>query len=177
LLAADARAAAISTGSLIGGIADLAGAASAASTITGLATFTRGLDVSGNAAGEASGAVDLARPFIASADAISDVSGDLSLVTSWYQLVVPDIIESYPMPDTNGSLRTSLVRHVTVFGDENGLFTSEQGAIAEGADEYGAIPFGTRYIWYGGHVNLTDDPAIRDLWLAHGFEVEIVQVP
>jgi hypothetical protein len=59
----------------------------------------------------------------------------------------------------------------TVFGDEAGLFTSDEGSIALGGDSYGAIPFGTKYIWQGGCVNATSDPAIKDLWLAYGFDV------
>lgn len=72
-----------------------------------------------------------------------------------------------------GSLQTSVVRVATVFGDESGLFTAYEGAVdPAGADANGSIPFGTKYIWHGGSDNTTDDPAIRDLWLANGFDVE-----
>jgi hypothetical protein len=91
-----------------------------------------------------------------------------------WRLVVPTIQEKYALPSTRGALLVSNYREVTVFGDDDDLFTTALGVPSEGTDEYGAIPFGTKYIWYGGHVNTTDDPAIRDLWLAHGFEVEIV---
>jgi hypothetical protein len=93
-----------------------------------------------------------------------------------WRLVVPTIQEKYALPSTRGALLVSNYREVTVFGDDDDLFTTALGVPSEGTDEYGAIPFGTKYIWYGGHVNTTDDPAIRDLWLAHGFEVENVQL-
>lgn len=174
-IAGDADTAATSTGSLVGGLVEFEGAASAAAATTSAASFTRGLAGSASAAIETSGAVNLGLAFASAATAAADLPGDLSLIKSWYRLVVPQIVEYFTMPGTVG-LRTSKVREITVFGDENGLFTSEEGSIAEGADEYGAIPFGTKYIWYGGHENLTDDPTIKDLWLAHGFEVELVQV-
>jgi hypothetical protein len=174
-LAGGGNAAAGSTGSLVGGLKDLAADATAGSAVTGLPSFARGLDSSGNAAADAAGLVGVALGLGSSAGAASDSTGDLSLVQSWYRLIVPQVKEYFTIPGTWG-LRTSKVRELTVFGDENGLFTSELGAIPEGGDDYGAIPFGTKYIWYGGHVNMTDDPAIRDLWLAHGFEVENVQV-
>lgn len=88
-----------------------------------------------------------------------------------WRLVNPQIVDRYPI---QGSLAVNITRAVTVFGDENGLFTSDQGTLSGGGDSYGAIPFGTKYIWYGGHENITSDPTIRDLWLAHGFEVESV---
>lgn len=73
-----------------------------------------------------------------------------------------------------GSLKTKRVVEETVFGDESGLFTSYDQNIPVGADAYHAIPFGTKYIWHGGSDNTTDDPAIMNLWLANGFDVEQV---
>jgi hypothetical protein len=177
-IGADAQAAAYSTGSLVGGLVEFSGKATAASAITGLASFTRGLDSSGNAAGEATGLVGATRSIAAQATAGADASAELTLVASFYRLVMPTIQEKYELPGTNGALTVSNFREVTVFGDESGLATSNLGAIdpPEAADEWGAIPEGTKYIWYGGHVNMTDDPAIRDLWLAHGYEVELVQM-
>lgn len=90
-----------------------------------------------------------------------------------WRLVMPQVVERFTL---QGALSTSTVREATVFGDENGLFTAERGSPSPGTDEYGAIPFGTKYIWYGGHVNITDDPAVKNLWLSHGFEVENVQL-
>lgn len=102
-----------------------------------------------------------------------DEAGAFSFVNPAWRLVMPSVTDRYTM---RGSLSTTILREKTVFGDENGLFTVEQGSPSEGTDEYGAIPFGTKYIWYGGHVNVTDDPAIKNLWLAHGYEVENVQL-
>lgn len=89
-----------------------------------------------------------------------------------WRLLAPTITEKFPIA---GSLQWSKTRQVTVFGDEFGLFTSEEGALSGGGDEYGSIPFGTKYIWLGGHDNDTTDPAVRDLWLGHGFDVERIQ--
>lgn len=94
-------------------------------------------------------------------------------MTTW-RLVMPDIEERFTIV---GSLSVTMIRHATIFGDEDGLFISTLGDIPEGADEWGAIPYNTKYIWYGGHENLTDDPDIRALWLAHsdlGITVEEV---
>lgn len=88
-----------------------------------------------------------------------------------WRLISPEHVERYPIA---GSLTFSVARRETVFGDENGLFTSYEGSIPKGGDEYGAIPFGTKYIWPGGGDNTTADAAIKDLWLANGFEVEEV---
>lgn len=100
-----------------------------------------------------------------------DTAGSISIINPAWRLVMPTIRERHRL---RGQLFTSVYREVTVFGDEAGLFTSDNGYIAEGADEYGAIPFGTKYIWHGGHINVTTDPAIRNLWIEQGFEVEVV---
>jgi len=91
------------------------------------------------------------------------------VVQEVWRLVMPTIREKRTL---KGSLSTSTYREATVFGDEAGLFTTAQGSRSPGSDSYGAIPFGTKYIWYGGHVNTTDDPAVKNLWLSYGFEVE-----
>lgn len=81
-----------------------------------------------------------------------------------WRLKMPPITEVYPI---RGSLMTSNTYEATIFGDDTNLHVSTLGNIPEGSDEWGAIPPDTKYIWYGGHINITDDPAIRDLWLAH----------
>ena len=98
-----------------------------------------------------------------------DAAFSASFLSPAWRLIPPARTDEYVV---RGALTTTLVREVTVFGDENGLFTTELGTPSAGTDGYGSIPFGTKYIWLGGHVNTTDDPAIKDLWLAHGFEVE-----
>lgn len=102
-----------------------------------------------------------------------DTAGEAGLLTPAWRLVMPTIEDRYTI---RGSLATTLYREATVFGDESGLFITSRGSKSPGSDSYGAIPFGTKYIWYGGHVNVTDDPAVKNLWLAHGFEVENVQL-
>lgn len=98
-----------------------------------------------------------------------DSAGQFSFLSPAWRLVMPAIQERQVI---KGSLAVSVYREATVFGDDTGLYTTQQGSVTAGSDAYGAIPFDTKYIWYGGHVNVTDDPAVRDLWLAHGFEVE-----
>lgn len=88
-----------------------------------------------------------------------------------WRLVMPTIREVFQI---KGSLRVNTFREVTVFGDDDGLFTSNDGDIDVGGDSWGAIPFDSKYVWLGGHVNTTTDPAVRDLWLASGFEVDNV---
>jgi hypothetical protein len=98
-----------------------------------------------------------------------DTAGEASFMNPAWRLVMPAISERYTI---RGNLAVTISREATVFGDENGLFTTQNGSLSDGSDEYGAIPYGTKYIWFGGHVNTTDDPAVKNLWLAHGFEVE-----
>lgn len=74
-----------------------------------------------------------------------------------------------------GALSYTTTREVTIFGDDEELHISEEGGPYSGGTDQGSIPYGTvKYIWYGGHVNITDDPAIRDLWAANGFNYEEV---
>lgn len=88
-----------------------------------------------------------------------------------WRLIAPQIVEKYPIA---GSLVYSKKRELTVFGDDVELFTAEEGGLTEGGDEYNSIPWGTKYIWQGGHVNTTSDAAIKDLWIANGFSVEVI---
>lgn len=81
-----------------------------------------------------------------------------------WRLHAPLFTDKYPI---RGSLQVSSTYEATIFGDDTTLHISTLGNIPEGADQWGAIPLHTPYIWYGGHYNVTDDPAIRDLWLAH----------
>jgi hypothetical protein len=160
-------------GTVARGLAGFSGAASAATgdltTVGG--GIQRDLNGSVNSAASFSGDALVARELTGSVGAASQATGALTLVRPAWQLVMPTIREKWTL---KGSLTTSTYREATVFGDENGLFTTERGSRSEGSDEYGAIPFGTKYIWYGGHVNTTDDPAVKDLWLDAGFEVENV---
>lgn len=94
-----------------------------------------------------------------------DTAGEASFLSPAWRLIPPSRVDEYQI---RGWLSTTLRREVTVFGDEAGLTVTELGT--------DAIPFGTKYIWLGGHVNTTDDPAVKNLWLSHGFEVENVQL-
>ncbi len=147
------------------------GSAPASSAADGELTLAGGVSLDGAAtvAASASGTAAVERSLAGSASAASSATGELSLAAQFWRLVMPAISERHVI---KGSLAVTINREATVFGDENGLYTTETGSPSPGSDDYGAIPFGTKYIWYGGHVNTTDDPAVKALWLAHGFEVE-----
>lgn len=103
---------------------------------------------------------------------------EFSRPTSAWRLVAPLIHEQWPV---HGRFRVSTYREYTVFGDVDGLFLAENGRLpGGGGDEWGAIPADTTFVWLGGHQNITTDPAVRALWLAHahlGLSVEVVNVP
>lgn len=107
------------------------------------------------------GPIAISPPGISSAAQVSSpvVAGG---ATRW-RLVNPKHVEAQYV---TGSLTYRLNREETVFGDDVLLLTAYQGSRE--------IPFGTKYIWYGGHQNTTGDTAIRDLWLANGFTVEAI---
>jgi hypothetical protein len=62
------------------------------------------------------------------------------------------------------SLRFRLRPGVTAYGDGAPLST--------GRDLSDEILTSNTYVFLGGHVHETSDPAVRDLWLDSGFEVE-----
>lgn len=88
-------------------------------------------------------------------------SGDMVVTQGGWRLVAPEQVESHPIYRL---LRFSVRTPYTVFGDDDGLHTTIDGDTV--------IPDGTKYVWLGGHINATLDTAIRDLWLANGFQVE-----
>lgn len=129
-------------------------------------------------AGEASGtsvAYDLT-------PAVGVYAGDASVSAGAFDLtaIIPAKRWRLAMPKTtdywtvSGSLRVSIQREATVFGDDTTLYTSFDGVLSGGGDADGAIPHTTKYIWFGGHDNVTADTAIRDLWVANGFTVQEV---
>lgn len=152
---------------------NLDGIAAAAASLTGATAVARGLAGSSSSASDGSALSSVARSIAGMAAAAAYATGDLTLAAQSWRLVMPAIRETWPIAG-RGALRVSTYREATVFGDEDGLFTVSEGAKVPGTDDWGSIPFGTKYIWYGGHVNTTDDPAVRALWLAHGFEVQNV---
>jgi len=62
------------------------------------------------------------------------------------------------------ALRFRLRQGITAYGDAAPLETGR-----ELSDE---ILTSSTYVFLGGHVHETSDPAIRDLWLNSGFSVE-----
>lgn len=91
-------------------------------------------------------------------------------ISSW-RLVNPEIVEKHQLA---GGLVVTHRRTLTVFTTDGvNLHLADDGAPLSGASEQGNIPYeDLTYIWYGGHRNTTDDPEIRDLWLAHDLDVE-----
>lgn len=139
-----------------------------ASVSIGVPTISPAGVVSSEAFGSPTVAGPVSAFGIASAElfGIPAVLGEV-LANAW-RLVPPSITEKWPV---RRSLQVPITRELTVFGDELGLFTSEDGYTnrAELSDEDGAIT--AKYVWLGGRVNITSAPAVRDLWLAHGFDV------
>lgn len=105
-------------------------------------------------------------------------AAELSTPALAWRLVPPTIRERWPV---RGRVRVGLSRECTVFGDGDTLFLAEHGRLpGGGGDSWGAIPEDTPFVWLGGHLNTTTDPAVRALWLAHahlGLSVETVNVP
>lgn len=89
-----------------------------------------------------------------------------------WKLVPPVTVDK--MPIGAGSLTVSRRRPMTVFGDDQELHLCDDGNVLSGGTEQGGIPEDAKYVWYGGHVNTTDDEAIKDLWEAHGFTAEVL---
>lgn len=85
-------------------------------------------------------------------------------VAHW-KLVQPTRIERWRLGDPGNVIYVTNVVGLTVYGDDNGLFTIEnpKTETLESA----------QYVWQGGHDNITTDQAIRGLWLANGYDVEI----
>jgi hypothetical protein len=52
-----------------------------------------------------------------------------------------------------------------VYGDDTTLHTDENPKTE--------VLLSAKYVWQGGHDNITEDQAIRDLWLANGYQVEM----
>lgn len=64
-----------------------------------------------------------------------------------------------------GSLCQETIVESHVAGDDEVLVTYADSA---------EIPQDLPHIWLGGHVNTTTDPAIKDLWEANGYTVEVL---
>lgn len=81
-----------------------------------------------------------------------------------WRLVPPfeeeEVIQAWP------SLRITLRKGISAFGDAAPL-TLQRDPSAEQEE-------GATYFFGGGRVHETDDPAIRQLWLDSGLEVEVV---
>lgn len=76
-----------------------------------------------------------------------------------WRLVPPSTTYRYQI---RGSLVHNLVMEEHVAGDDVELSTYVDGQ---------EIPEGAVNVWLGGHLNITTDPTVRDLWLANGFSV------
>jgi Glycosyl hydrolases family 16 len=88
------------------------------------------------------------------------------LAVGFWKMVQPTRIERWRLGDgTSNVIYVTNVVGLTVYGDDDGLFTIENPK-TEQLD-------GAKYVWQGGHDNITTDQAIRDLWLANGYQVEM----
>jgi hypothetical protein len=83
-----------------------------------------------------------------------------------WKLVQPTRIERWRLGDDSWNvIYVTNVVGLTVYGDNSGLSTIENPKTEQVA--------GAQYVWQGGHDNITEDQAIRDLWLANGYQVEM----
>lgn len=79
-----------------------------------------------------------------------------------WRLVHPNVTERWQV---HRKLVTTRIVESHIAGSDAGL-----EAYAEGEE----IPEDVQYLWIGGHVNTTEDEAIRDLWVANGFTYSTV---
>lgn len=156
---------------LIGSVAFAEAAAASAAALDAVVRIT--FD-----AGEASGtsvAYDIAPAMGVYAEGTSVLAEGFNLTAvipaKRWRLVMPKTTDYWTV---SGSLRVSIQREATVFGNDSTLYTSFDGVLSGGGDADGAIPHTTKYIWFGGHDNVTADTVIRDLWVANGFTVQEV---
>lgn len=82
-----------------------------------------------------------------------------------WELVTPIRYDKYPvdLDDWNHPLEVSTPTGLSVIGSGSVLRTQETPSAAEVAE--------ADWYWTGGHRHVTEDPAIRDLWLDNGYEV------
>lgn len=90
----------------------------------------------------------------------------LAIKAGSWQLVQPTRIDRYRMGAPTNVIYVKNVVALSVLRNGNTLTTIEYPTTEqiESADD----------VWLGGHANITTDTATRDLWLANGYEVEIV---
>lgn len=99
---------------------------------------------------------------IASAEAF----GLPTLKVGFWKLVQPTRIERWRLGDDSWNvIYVTNVVGLTVYGDDTELHTIENPKTEQLAS--------AKYVWQGGHDNITEDQAIRDLWLANGYQVEM----
>lgn len=82
-----------------------------------------------------------------------------------WQLVNPTVVDRYRLGDPSHVIYVKNVRALTVLGTGS-VLTALENPTTE-------LINAAQYVWLGGHANITNDPAIRDLWVANGFDVEM----
>lgn len=91
--------------------------------------------------------------------------GKAKLSIGFWRLVQPVRTERWRLGDPGNVIYVTNVVGLTVYGDDAELSTIENPK-TETLDA-------AKYVWQGGHDNITQDQAIRDLWLANGYQVEM----
>lgn len=84
---------------------------------------------------------------------------------AFYRLVQPTRVERWRLGDPGNVIYVRNVVGLTVYGDDTQLFTAENPKTE--------TLFSAKYVWQGGHDNITEDQAIRDLWVANNYQVEM----
>lgn len=83
----------------------------------------------------------------------------------FWKLVQPTRIERWRLGDPGNVIYVRNVVGLTVLGDDTSLRTVENPRTEDIVS--------AKYVWQGGHDNITDNSAFRDLWIANGYQVEM----
>lgn len=83
-----------------------------------------------------------------------------------WKLVNPTVTDRYRLGGPRNWIYVQNVRGITVLGTGSTLTAVENPTTEQITS--------AQYVWLGGHDNITDSSAIRDLWVANGFSVEMV---
>jgi hypothetical protein len=114
---------------------------------------------------EAFGIPNLSARFRSTSILSAEAFGKPRVRRAFYRLVQPERVERWRLGDPGNVIYVRNVVGLTVYGDDSGLFTAENPKTE--------TLFSAKYVWQGGHDNITEDQAIRDLWVANGYQVEM----
>jgi len=95
----------------------------------------------------------------------AEAFGKPTAKVGFWRLTQPTRVERWRLGGPNNVIYVNNVVALTVYGDDTTLHTDENPKTE--------VLLSAKYVWQGGHDNITEDQAIRDLWLANGYQVEM----